>query len=156
MTHPLKFAPVTPCASSLSNRVARRRCNGAVTARLPALTEDLSVDTFSGTCSDVSYLGHFNKCSSVAEMGDRLSTIDMHRKSRGLCPFGEEGAESPSNTMSPGSRPTSLTSGILIYPAVWPQQTWTENWGCARLGGVGPHLIQCGPDQGLPPYQVIS
>jgi len=29
-------------------------------------------------------------------------------------------AESPSNTMS---RPTFAPSGILIYPAVWPQYT---------------------------------
>jgi len=28
-----------------------------------------------------------------------------------------------------------LPSGILIHPAVWPQQTWTENWGgCAPFG----------------------
>ena len=31
--------------------------------------------------------------------------------------------------MSPGPRPTSIPSGILIQPAVWPQQTWAENWG---------------------------
>jgi len=32
-------------------------------------------------------------------------------------------------TMLPGPRPTIVPSGILIHPAVWPQQTWTENWG---------------------------
>jgi len=37
------------------------------------------------------------------------------------------GAAFPSNTTSPGLRPTSVPSGILIYPAVWPQQTWAEN-----------------------------
>jgi len=31
--------------------------------------------------------------------------------------------ESPSNTMSPWSRPTSVPSGILIHPTVWPQYT---------------------------------
>jgi len=47
-----------------------------------------------------------------------------------LCPlFGGEGAVSPSNTMLLGSRPTSLPSGILIRPAIWPQQIWAENWG---------------------------
>jgi len=25
--------------------------------------------------------------------------------------------------------PTSVPSGILVYPAVWSQQTWAENWG---------------------------
>jgi len=49
------------------------------------------------------------------------------------------GTESPSNTMSPGTRPTSVASGILILPAVWPQQTCAENWGggCAPFGGAG-------------------
>jgi len=31
--------------------------------------------------------------------------------------------------MSPGPRPTSVPSGILIHPAVWPQKTCAENWG---------------------------
>jgi len=41
--------------------------------------------------------------------------------------------------MSPGLRPTSLPTGILIHPAVWPQQTWAENWGVCPpfLGGAG-------------------
>jgi len=29
----------------------------------------------------------------------------------------------PSNTMSPGPRTTSVPSGILIHPTVWPQYT---------------------------------
>jgi len=33
--------------------------------------------------------------------------------------------------MSLGPRPTSLPSGILIHPAIWPQQIWAENWGGA-------------------------
>jgi len=54
-----------------------------------------------------------NKCSAVAEMGDRLVTIDMDRK-LGVCvPLGEGLA--PNLTMSPGPRPTSLPSGILIH-----------------------------------------
>jgi len=40
------------------------------------------------------------------------------------------GAGSPSNTVSLGPRPTSLPSGVLIYPAIWPQQKW------AKIGGV--------------------
>jgi len=61
-------------------------------------------------------------------MGHRLATIDMGRKERSCCaPFGG-GAASPSNTMSPGPRPTSVPSGILIHPSVWLQRTWTENW----------------------------
>jgi len=55
-----------------------------------------------------------------------------------LCPFlGRAG--SPSNAMSPRPRPTSLSSDVLIQPAVW-----AGNWGlcpfwgeCTLLGAVG-------------------
>jgi len=56
------------------------------------------------------------------------------------------GAGSPSNTKSPGPRPSSIPSDILIHAAIWPQQMWAENWGgCAPLGEgeLGPHLTQC-------------
>jgi len=39
--------------------------------------------------------------------------------------------------MSPGSRPASTTSCILIHSAVWPKQTWAENWGLCAFGGAG-------------------
>jgi len=60
-------------------------------------------------------LPDFNKCSVVAEMGDRLATIDMGRKlgGRSCVPLGR-GAVFPSNTMWSGTRPTSLLSFILI------------------------------------------
>jgi len=56
------------------------------------------------------------------------------------------GVGSPSNTVSPGPRPTPVPSGMLIHPAVWPQQTWAEIRGCAPSGGreLGPDLTQCG------------
>ena len=67
------------------------------------------------------------------------------------------GAATPSNTTSPGPTFTSVPSDILIHSAIWPQQTWAENWGYAPLGdGLGPHLTQRGQGQGLPPYQVAS
>ena len=59
-----------------------------------------------------------SKCLAVDEMGDRLATIDMGRN-----------WESPCNTMWP----TFVPNGILIHPAVWPQQTWAEKWGRAVL-----------------------
>jgi len=34
--------------------------------------------------------------------------------------------------MSLALRPTSLPSGILIHPAIWPQQICVENWGGLR------------------------
>jgi len=63
----------------------------------------------------------------------------------GLWPFGGGGAGSQSNTMLPVTRPTSLSSGILIHPAVWPQQIQAKTWGLCPSGEMelGPHLIQC-------------
>jgi len=55
-----------------------------------------------------------------------LATIDMGRKrGRGavLCRFTRGGSGDPSNTMSPGPKPISVPSGILIHPTVWPQYT---------------------------------
>ena len=68
----------------------------------------------------------------------RLATIDVGRKLGGaLSPFREGGAGSPSNTMSLGPRPTSLPSGVLIHPAIWPQHIWAEKWGLCPFGGRG-------------------
>jgi len=57
-----------------------------------------------------------DKSLAVAQMGDRLATINMGRKVVVLCPS-RGGAESPSNT-SPGPRPISVPSGILVRPTV--------------------------------------
>jgi len=55
------------------------------------------------------------------------------------------GAGSPSNTILPGPRPyTSVPSAILIYSAVWPQQTWTEIGG-VHLGGSPSNTVWPGP-----------
>jgi len=43
----------------------------------------------------------------------------------------------PFNTKSHGPRPTSMSSGILIHPAIWPQQIWADNWGLCPFGGGG-------------------
>jgi len=97
------------------------------------------------------------KCSAVAEMGDRLARIDMGRKG-GLLYHFQGGAGSPSNTMWPWLRPTSVPSALLIHPAVWPQQTWAENWGgCPFLGELGlqPTQLQCGGGRGLPSCRFI-
>ena len=76
----------------------------------------------------------------------------------GALPLLGVGAWSPSNTKSPGLRPTFIPSGILIHPAIWPQQIWAENWGLCPFGEgkVGPHLTQCGQGRGLPARQVSS
>jgi len=51
-------------------------------------------------------------------MGDRLATIDMGRKVGAALPLFEGEAGSPSNTVSPGTRPTYVPSGISIHPNV--------------------------------------
>jgi len=58
----------------------------------------------------------------------------MGQKLGGYAPF-LQGVGSPSNSVWPGPRPSSILSGVLIHPAVWPQQTWAENGegGCASL-----------------------
>jgi len=62
----------------------------------------------------------------------------MGRKLQGLCPFWGGAAGSPSNKMSFGSRPTFISSGILIHRAIWPQQIWAKNWGVCPFEGGGP------------------
>ena len=74
-------------------------------------------------CRDMSSRDRLYKCAAVAEMGDRLATIDMGQKLGGSAPFLERGAGSLSNTMWPGPRPTCKPSFILIRPTVWPQHT---------------------------------
>jgi len=87
----------------------------------------------------------------------RLATIDMGRK-LGLRPLLGRGAGFPSNTMLSGLRPTSLPSGILIHPVIWPQQIWAENWGLRPLLGreLASQVAQCGLGRGLPSDQVAS
>jgi len=55
-----------------------------------------------------------------------LATIDINRKLGAVHLLG--GAATPSNTTAPRPRFTSVPSGILIHPAVSPQQTWAKNW----------------------------
>ena len=45
------------------------------------------------------------------------------------------GAGSPYNTLWLGAKSTSIPSGILIHPAVSPQQALAKNLGCPRFGG---------------------
>ena len=78
------------------------------------------------------------------DASSRLVTIDMGRKLGAVPPI-LGGAWSSSNIKSPEPRLTSIPSGILIHPAVWPQRTQAEKLGAVNLmGELGPHLIQCG------------
>ena len=60
----------------------------------------------------------------------------MGRKLWGSVPFWGE-LVPISDTMSLGPRPTSLPNGILVHPAIWPQQIWAENWRAVLLLGEG-------------------
>jgi len=76
----------------------------------------------------------------------RLATTDMGRK-MGALPLIGEGELGTHLTKSLGPRPTSIPSGILIYAAIWPQQTWANNWGGSPpFWGeeLGPNPTQCG------------
>jgi len=65
------------------------------------------------------------KSSVFAEMGDYLAIIDIGRKAGAAVPVSVGAGLGPHNynTMSPGPRPTSVPSGILIHSTVWPQYT---------------------------------
>jgi len=75
-----------------------------------------------------------------------------------LCPF-PWGADFLSKTMLCGTRPTSVPSGILIHPAIWPQQTWAKNWGAVPhfLGAAGSpsNTMSPGPRPTSTPSSII-
>jgi len=91
-----------------------------------------------------------NKCSAVAEMGDR-------KEGEAAVSFSGVGAGSPSNRMWPALRSTLVPSDILIHPAVWPQKCGGVLCSCFRGAGSPSNTdTQCGLTQGLPPYQLLS
>ena len=72
--------------------------------------------------------------SSIQSFGD-----SRHEpKTGGYVPY-RGGAATPCNTTLPGWRFTSVPSGILIHPAIWPQKTWAKKWAvlCPFLRGAG-------------------
>jgi len=95
----------------------------------------LGVELGLGLGHNVAWAEAYLRTKWHLDPSSRLATTDMGRKV-GCCyvPF-LGGAGSPSNKISPGLRPTSLPSGILIHPAVWPKQTWADNWGTVPLWG---------------------
>jgi len=79
--------------------------------------------TPSKTLSPEVYLGtkwHLDPSSGLA-------TTAMSHKLGGAVSFFLGGAGYPSNTKSTGQRPTSIPSGILVHPYVWPQRTLARN-----------------------------
>jgi len=66
-----------------------------------------------------------NSCITRAQQLPRWAAVPQLSgpKSGGCCAPFRVGAGSPSNTMRPGPRPTSVPSDISIHPTVWPQYT---------------------------------
>jgi len=82
----------------------------------------------------------------------RLATIDM-AENRGSVPFfGRGGDASPSNTMSLGSRPTFLPSGILNPSSHLATADMDRELEAMPLWGgqLGRHLTQCRQVRGQP------
>ena len=75
-------------------------------------------------------------------MGDRLPAIDVGQKVGAAVPL-SMGPRSPSNTVSPGPRPTPVPSSILIHPTVWPQYTnVTDRQTGQRSHSIGRTVLQ--------------
>jgi len=75
---------------------------------------------YTGIDSSLDIAPCINKSSGVAEMGDRGHNRRGPKRGALLCLFSSI-AGNPSNTKWPGPRSTSVPSGVLIHPAVWPQ-----------------------------------
>jgi len=63
---------------------------------------------------------NYYKSSAVAEMGDHGHSRHGLKRGGAAVPLSRRSG-TPSNTMWPGPRSTSVPSGIFIRPAVWPQ-----------------------------------
>ena len=100
-----------------------------------------------------------HKSSAVAEMSYHLAAVDMGQKGGAAVPLSRGGGWAPSNTMWSGLRPTSVPSGILINPAVWPQKTWAKKWGCLTVvslfRGAGPPSSIMSPELASLPSGIL-
>jgi len=66
----------------------------------------------------------YTKCVTRAQQKLKWETVwpqQTWAKHWGAVPLFEGGSWAKSNTMSPGQRPTTVPSRILIHPAVCPQ-----------------------------------
>jgi len=83
---------------------------------------------------------------------------------RKLAPVGAGGQLGPhvyTKWPEPRPRPHAFVpSGIFIHPAVWPQQTWAENWGRGCVpwwtnGGSASNTMLSGPRPTIVPSGVL-
>jgi len=107
----------------------RHRHRGGMLTKTPPPTE-FQIPATVTTLLHTKWHWHLDASSSLAQQ--------KWAENWGMCPlFWGGGAGSPSSTMWPGSRLTSIPIEILIHPAVWPQQTWAKNWGSDPFLGRG-------------------
>ena len=81
------------------------------------------VFSFNNQCCQTQQIHMLNKSSAVAEMGDRLVTIDMGRKVGAVVPLSVGGELGPHLTqcgLDRGLSPYQVAS-CRIHPTVWPQ-----------------------------------
>jgi len=90
---------------------------------------DLCEEELAPQSNTVGKAGAYTSLASVIFIHLVVSPNRHGQKIGGLCPFLGGGSGFPCDTMSPGQRPTSIPSGILIHPAIWPQRTCVKNWG---------------------------
>jgi len=88
--------------------------------------------SLSNTTSPGAWAEAYLRTKRHLDTSSRLATIDMGQKLDGLRPLFGKGKFGPC-TKSPGPRPTSIPSGILIHPAIWP----TTDMG-RKMGGQYP------------------
>jgi len=97
--------------------------------------------------------------SALAEMGDRLATIDIGRKDGELLyPFRGSWIPNPHEHNVARAEAYLRTKWHLDPSSRLATKDMGKIGGCAPFWGrgLGPHLTQRGQGRGLPPHQVAS
>jgi len=154
----------SPEIRQLARDVLRWECRPYPTIQPPPLAYFIKIESTSPTALILFRQSRFfsvvcTKSSALAEMGDSLATIDMVREDGGCCAPVRGGESGPHITQcSLGREVYCISVGILIHPAVWPQQTWTKKWGRVQWPFLGEAWSLCNTiyllGRGLPAYQV--
>jgi len=85
-----------------------------------------------------------------------VATADMGRKEEGAAVPQSRRTGTPSNTMWPGPKSTSVPSGVFIHLAVCHKRHGQKiGWGWV-FPFWGPNRTQSRLGRGLPPYEVAS
>jgi len=98
----------------------------------------------------------YNKSLAVAEMGDRLVTINISRREGAAVPL-SGGSWAPSNNVAWAEIYLRVKWHLDPYSHFATIDMSQKVWGvlCPFLGELNPHLTQCRLGRGLPPYQML-